>query len=263
MRSRPPWPTGWPGSCAWGEEAPCLLVLDDLHAADEDSLAVLANLARRLPQLRCAMVAAARARPPDLSVALDALVERLGQAGTAVVWDLQPLGVEDTTRLAAHWLRASPDAALAARLWESSLGNPFYLGQAIRSLQEAFPAGPSSDAGSFVPTLASASPVRARLARLGDTAERTAMTSACSRRWPSTTCPWSPTWSVCPSTRPAMPSTCWSRPGSSTSGRVAASASPTRSWATPCVPSWGRPSGGDCTAASPDGSEAGVPPARR
>ena len=161
---------------AWGEEAPCLLVLDDLHAADEDSLAVLANLARRLPQLRCAMVAAARARPPDLSVALDALVERLGQAGTAVVWDLQPLGVEDTTRLAAHWLRASPDAALAARLWESSLGNPFYLGQAIRSLQEAFPAGPSSDAGSFVPTLASASPVRARLARLGDTAERTAMT---------------------------------------------------------------------------------------
>jgi DNA-binding CsgD family transcriptional regulator len=162
---------------ARGRGGGCLLALDDLHAADDDSLAVVATLLRRLPPW-CLVLAAVRARPPDLPVALAALLERLADEGAATVHELGPLEEGEAARLAERWLGARPDAALAAGLWAWCRGNPFYLRQAIRSLEEA---GSLQRSGGGVvlaagagPPLAPASLVTLRLARLGKAAERTA-----------------------------------------------------------------------------------------
>lgn len=120
----------------WSAEETCVLVLDDLHAADEDTLALLARLVARLPSMRCAVLAAVRSRPSDLPVAVAAFLERLHGMGQADVHELAPLTAEDAERLAACWLGAPPDADLAARLWSSCRGNPFYLEQAVRHLAE-------------------------------------------------------------------------------------------------------------------------------
>jgi hypothetical protein len=100
---------------ARGRRGACLLTLDDLHAADDDSLAVVAALLRRLPP-SCLVLAAVRARPPDLPVALAALLERLAEQGSATVHELGPLEEGDAARLAERWLGARPDTALAAGL---------------------------------------------------------------------------------------------------------------------------------------------------
>jgi DNA-binding NarL/FixJ family response regulator len=161
-----------------GRRGLCVLTLDDLHAADDDSLAALASLVRRLPSAGCIVLAALRARPPELPVPLAALLERLAEEGSATFHELGPLAADDAAELAARWLGAAPDAALAAGLWEWCRGNPFYLRQAIRSLEEAGAllrsAAGVSLASATRPTLTATSLVRLRLARLGGTAERTA-----------------------------------------------------------------------------------------
>jgi len=157
--------------------SPCMLTLDDLHAADDDSLAVVAGLVRLLP-VSCVMLAAVRSRPPDLPVELAALLERLAGAGEAYVQELAALTADKAAELAAHWLGAAPDGVLAGRLWEACRGNPFYLRQAIRSLEETralLRSGAGVTLASAAgPTLASASSLRLRLGRLGGEAERVA-----------------------------------------------------------------------------------------
>lgn len=161
-----------------GRRGLCVLTLDDLHAADDDSIAALANLIRRLPGAGCVVLAALRARPPELPVRLAALLERLAEEGSATIHELGPLAADSATELAARWLDAAPDAALAAGLWEWCRGNPFYLRQALRSLEEAGALVRSAEGVSLAsatrPTLTSTSLVRLRLARLGGAAERTA-----------------------------------------------------------------------------------------
>ena len=152
----------------WSAEETCVLVVDDLHAADEDTLALLARLVARLPSMRCAVLAAVRSRPSDLPVAVAAFLERLHGMGQADFHELAPLTAEDAERLAACWLGAPPDADLAARLWSSCRGNPFYLEQAVRHLAEehaltASAGGRTVGSGATTPTLARRSRVELRL----------------------------------------------------------------------------------------------------
>jgi DNA-binding CsgD family transcriptional regulator len=162
---------------ARSSRTPCVLTFDDLHAADDDSFAVIANLVHRMPR-SCVLFAAARPRPPDLPTGLAALLERQADEGSAILHRLDPLAPDAAAELAARWLGATPDDALAAGLWESCRGNPFYLRQAIRSLEEAEALARSGTrvalATATEPILASANSLRLRLARLGGAAERTA-----------------------------------------------------------------------------------------
>ena len=67
------------------ERAPVLLVLEDLHAADEASLTLLAYVARRLSSLRVLLVATRRQRPlPDQLAALEQAARSAGTTRTDI-----------------------------------------------------------------------------------------------------------------------------------------------------------------------------------
>jgi ATP/maltotriose-dependent transcriptional regulator MalT len=97
-----------------------VLVLDDLHWADEASLELLEALARRPPE-RAVLIAGAH-RP---SADLDPLRAALDRAPRAVPLELAPLSREDAERLVPAELPPPERAELIAEAG----GNPFYLEQ--------------------------------------------------------------------------------------------------------------------------------------
>jgi DNA-binding CsgD family transcriptional regulator len=109
---------------------PLVLVLDDVHWADPASIDLLGSLLRRPPDAAVLMVVALRPRqaPERLSPAL----EPARRAGTLAQIELAAL----TSVEAAELLGASPDDATTAALYDESGGNPFYLEQLGRALEQ-------------------------------------------------------------------------------------------------------------------------------
>jgi DNA-binding SARP family transcriptional activator len=113
---------------------PVLLILEDLHWADEMSLRLLAFVGRRLQRWR--MLAVVTAREEDLSDAtvLRHTLDELSH-GNQLVWlAVAPLSREDTVVL-ARTLWPLREAALEARLWRASEGNPFMVVETLRALR--------------------------------------------------------------------------------------------------------------------------------
>jgi DNA-binding SARP family transcriptional activator len=113
---------------------PVLLVLEDLHWADEPSLRLLASLGHRLGDASALVVASVR--DEDLVDAPERarLLDVLG-APTAMV-TLGPLSRPDTATLVAALGRRGADAAavsqLADRVWAVSEGHPLMVVEATR-----------------------------------------------------------------------------------------------------------------------------------
>jgi DNA-binding CsgD family transcriptional regulator len=103
---------------------PTLLVVDDLHWADEPSLRWLHYLSRRLEGLPVLLLLGTR--PPE-QANLPALVEELVADSAGVVMRLGGLGQESAAALARERLGGEPAAAFAAALETGSGGNPLYL----------------------------------------------------------------------------------------------------------------------------------------
>jgi DNA-binding NarL/FixJ family response regulator len=122
---------------AWAQREPLVLAIDDLHAADADTLAVLSLLIRKLQGDAITFIATMRAHPPDVSIELAATIDRLGRDGLASLIDLGPLDVDDVRALARTALDAVPDERLVRALWESTRGNPFYVEEGVRSMGAA------------------------------------------------------------------------------------------------------------------------------
>jgi DNA-binding CsgD family transcriptional regulator/tetratricopeptide (TPR) repeat protein len=122
---------------AWSEREPLVLAIDDLHAADADTLTVLSLLIRKLQTDAVTFIATMRVHPPDVSIELAATIDRLGRDGLASVIDLGPLDVDEVRALARATLDAVPDERLVRTLWESTRGNPFYVEEGVRSMGAA------------------------------------------------------------------------------------------------------------------------------
>src|SRR5438067_5610634 len=103
---------------------PTLLIVDDLHWADEPSLRWLLYLARRLEGLPLALLAGTR--PPEQAGA-PALVRELLSDPAGLVIRPGGLGPESAVALARDRLGDEPDPAFAAALEKGSGGNPLYL----------------------------------------------------------------------------------------------------------------------------------------
>ena len=110
---------------------PTLLIVDDLHWADEPSLRWLAYLVRRLEGLSLLVVVATR--PPEHAQA-PASVTELEADPLATVIHPGTLGQESAARLAEMLAGVQPDEDFAGALRDASGGNPLYLAAILDSI---------------------------------------------------------------------------------------------------------------------------------
>lgn len=115
---------------AASREAPHLLVLDDLHAADVASLELLAQVARGLRASRVVVLGTWRVVEARRGPGADALARIAREAD---VVPLEPLPAEDVAEIVRHELGAF-DAALAARVFDATEGNPLFVREAVLAL---------------------------------------------------------------------------------------------------------------------------------
>jgi DNA-binding CsgD family transcriptional regulator len=110
---------------------PTLILLDDLHWADEDSLALLTFLGRRVGALPIAFLGTLRPWP---RAALDA-AERLASSGDAGIERLLPLSDESAAALLIDRAGGALSPASARRAARLVAGNPLLLEQVAASVR--------------------------------------------------------------------------------------------------------------------------------
>ncbi|WP_433011280.1 helix-turn-helix transcriptional regulator [Kribbella sp. CA-294648] len=108
-----------------------LLVLEDLHGSDPETLAVIEYLLDNLEDQPVILVATLR---PEQGSGLD-LARLADQRGTARLVELRPLDRQEVRELAAGCLEVSADGVpdpLAERLWTDSAGIPFIVEELLQ-----------------------------------------------------------------------------------------------------------------------------------
>ena len=113
---------------------PVLLVLDDLHWADADSLSLLRHLARSASRGRLLIVLCARSA--ELEPAVTQTLAELRREGPLVHVELAGLDEDAVAALLARRTGAS-DHESARRYRARSGGNPFFVEELLREAQEA------------------------------------------------------------------------------------------------------------------------------
>jgi DNA-binding SARP family transcriptional activator len=122
---------------------PHVVVVEDLHWADEMSVRFLSFLSRRVSRWPVLLVVTAREEElPDVPLVQRVLAE-LDRDGRLVKLQLPPLSLVDTSALVATLARHGTDAAtlagLSERIWNLSEGNPFTVVETMRGLRETGP----------------------------------------------------------------------------------------------------------------------------
>jgi DNA-binding SARP family transcriptional activator/tetratricopeptide (TPR) repeat protein len=138
------------------ERRPLLLVLDDVHWADADSLSLLRHLARSSPRRRLLVVLCAR--PTESTPALAQTVAELQREAPLVRVELAGLDDDAVAALLARQT-GTADAESARRLRARSGGNPFFLGELLRAAQAG---------GADAPPIGVREMIAGRLARLDE-----------------------------------------------------------------------------------------------
>ncbi|MFI6284746.1 ATP-binding protein [Streptomyces sp. NPDC051018] len=104
------------------QRAPLVLVLDDAHWADPESLGWLASFAPRAEELPMLLVVAYR--PEELPAHAHQFRRLPGRAGQRPI-DLEPLTARGVGRLARDWLGDGADDTFGQECWAVTAGNPF------------------------------------------------------------------------------------------------------------------------------------------
>lgn len=122
-------------SLTWSSRGrPLLIVLDDLHLADAASIALLAYLGRRLPELRALIVGTRR--PVPANPRLDATIERLDRDGImAAELLLNPLPDKAVRAIAVGAVPALRPTDVE-RVVSGSDGNPLLARQTARAVSQ-------------------------------------------------------------------------------------------------------------------------------
>ncbi|MGH2948719.1 MAG: ATP-binding protein, partial [Solirubrobacteraceae bacterium] len=113
---------------------PLVLVLDDLHAADEPSLLLLQFVAREHGESRLLIVGAYRDVDPTLSDPLTTTLTELAREPVTRTLALAGLGEADVARFIELTAPGAPAADLSAAVHAGTDGNPLFVGEVVRLL---------------------------------------------------------------------------------------------------------------------------------
>jgi DNA-binding CsgD family transcriptional regulator/tetratricopeptide (TPR) repeat protein len=119
-----------------GERNGCLIILDDLHNADAESLAVVDYLTENLAGVSVLLIGAAAT---EESPGLD-LVRSAAQRGSAALLELRRLGSDEVRILVGGCLECDPadvPAELAEHLWADSGGVPLLVSEILDDMVRA------------------------------------------------------------------------------------------------------------------------------
>lgn len=115
-------------------QLPLVIVADDLHLADDDSLALLTRLSRTFSRTRTLLLGTARIHGAYVSTRVPDVVGFLERADQGAVIDLTALDMSETRSVVLELLGTMPDDELTSFVFESSRGNPFFTLEVVRSL---------------------------------------------------------------------------------------------------------------------------------
>ncbi|MBV9356233.1 MAG: AAA family ATPase [Chloroflexi bacterium] len=117
-------------------ECPTLLILDDLHWADRDSLSLLRYAAHAIPQAGLMLVATYRAEDLGRDHPLADLLGELARDDSYSRIALRGLSESDLSRYLSLAAGRELPAGLVRRIHEDTGGNPFYVRELFRHLAE-------------------------------------------------------------------------------------------------------------------------------
>jgi DNA-binding SARP family transcriptional activator/tetratricopeptide (TPR) repeat protein len=115
-------------------EQPIVLLLDDLHAADEASLLLLRYVASVLGDSRLLIVGTFRDLDPTVRDQLEATLVELGREPVSHRIRLDGLSELEVGRLAEVTAQAAPPKQLVAELHAETEGNPLFVSEIVRLL---------------------------------------------------------------------------------------------------------------------------------
>ena len=113
---------------------PLVLVLDDLHAADEPSLLLLQFLARELGESRLLVVGAYRDVDPTPRDPLTTVLTELAREAVTRTIGLAGLSERDVARFISLTSGEAPAEDLVLTIHEETAGNPLFVGEIVRLL---------------------------------------------------------------------------------------------------------------------------------
>jgi DNA-binding CsgD family transcriptional regulator len=111
---------------ALGQDAPVLLVVEDLHWADRSTRDFISFLVRNARRERLALVASYRSDELHRRHPLRPFVLELERSGQAVRVELRPFSRDELAQQVASIRGGAADPALVERLLERTDGNPFF-----------------------------------------------------------------------------------------------------------------------------------------
>jgi predicted ATPase/class 3 adenylate cyclase len=118
-------------------EQPLVVFLDDLQFADVSTLSLLRRLATATDLRGLMLIGAYRSNEVGAGHPLRLALDEIGASREVHTLALQPLQLESVCELVADALHADPVdcATLATRLHDQAEGNPFFLGELLRTLE--------------------------------------------------------------------------------------------------------------------------------
>jgi DNA-binding SARP family transcriptional activator len=119
---------------------PLVLVLEDLHWADEASVRMLAFIVRRIASTRMLIITTLRDEEVEQASTVRRTVDELVVASLALPLEVGALSDSDTFALVRRLACARQCSQLpvhaATRMWEMSQGNPFLITEMMRAMHE-------------------------------------------------------------------------------------------------------------------------------
>jgi class 3 adenylate cyclase len=114
----------------YAQTEPLVVILDDLHDADQQTLLLLRFVARELPSARMLIVGTYRYTEVRRSPALGRLVGAIIREGHQI--PVMGLGESEIARLVRESAGTTPSKKLVAALYQATAGNPLFLDGVVR-----------------------------------------------------------------------------------------------------------------------------------